>query len=216
MREGRRYRDVVFCAPPSGFDDYPMAVDEVASSLWSGPSSSSSGGGGGTFVFTSSGVVYGEGRGEVVDEASSTSDDRNNPRVTRMLDAERSAVSRGGCALRLAGLYTLERGAHNHWLVGAAERGTVVRGRGDGIINLLHYDDAASAALAALIVGHGANAGKIFLVSDGSPTTRRGICESALKNPRYGSFCRRSRAMTTTAGRQEQRGPALDADVSLV
>jgi hypothetical protein len=73
MREGWRYRDVVFCAPPSGFDDYPRAVDEVASSLWS--------------VFTSSGVVYGEGRGEVVDEASPTPGG-DNPRVTRMLDVE--------------------------------------------------------------------------------------------------------------------------------
>jgi homoserine dehydrogenase len=37
---------VVFCAPPSGFDDYPKAVRDAADKLWNRQ---------GTFVFTSSG-----------------------------------------------------------------------------------------------------------------------------------------------------------------
>lgn len=44
--------DVVFCAPPSGFDDYPAAVQSAIDKYWLGPES------GGTFVFTSSGAVY--------------------------------------------------------------------------------------------------------------------------------------------------------------
>jgi hypothetical protein len=196
---GRRYRDVVFCAPPSGFDDYPSAVDAAAIELWSGPDVGGDDDGqfgGGSFVFTSSGVVYGDGSGDVVNESSSVNDDANNPRVSRMINAERNALSRGGCALRLAGLYALERGAHNYWLEkfgtgttnAGGDGGGSVQGRGDGIVNLLHYDDAASATLAALIAGPDVNSGKIFLISDGNPSTRRGICESALKHPRYGKF----------------------------
>jgi hypothetical protein len=50
--KGQKYANVIFCAPPSGFDDYPAAVEDAASNLWEGPS------GGGVFVFTSSGGMY--------------------------------------------------------------------------------------------------------------------------------------------------------------
>jgi hypothetical protein len=46
-----RYTNVVFCAPPSGSDDYPAAVKQAVDNLWAGPE------GGGVFVFTSSGSV---------------------------------------------------------------------------------------------------------------------------------------------------------------
>lgn len=42
------FDNVVFCAPPSGFEDYPAAVQEAAETLWNGK---------GVFVFTSSGAV---------------------------------------------------------------------------------------------------------------------------------------------------------------
>lgn len=83
--------------------------------------------------------------------------------------------------MRLAGLYSLERGAHNYWLTSGKD----VAGRADGIINLLHYDDAAGACIAALKAGPEKTRGKVFLVSDGNPTTRQGICESALKAKMY-------------------------------
>jgi len=177
---GHSFKDVVFCAPPSGFDDYPSAVKDAATQLWSGPDS------GGSFVFTSSGGVYEGLDGEVVDESYSTLDPESNPRQGRLIYAEREAISMGGCALRLAGLYTLERGAHNYWLERCAETG--VQGREDGIVNLLHYDDAASACLAALKVGSKVTSKQTYLISDGNPTTRRGIIESALKNERYAEF----------------------------
>jgi nucleoside-diphosphate-sugar epimerase len=79
--------------------------------------------------------------------------------------------------LRLAGLYTLERGAHSFWL----NSGKDVSGRADGIINLLHYDDAASACLAALKAGSKVVKGRNFLISDSHPLTRQQICESAMK-----------------------------------
>jgi len=48
---GRKFENVVFCAPPSGFEDYSAAVKEAAECLWAGPDA------GGVFVFTSSGAV---------------------------------------------------------------------------------------------------------------------------------------------------------------
>jgi nucleoside-diphosphate-sugar epimerase len=191
------FRDVVFCAPPSGFEDYSSAVNEAATRLWTGIHGTGRGVGGeevGSFVFTSSGAVYEGIDGETVDELSPTvSDPNSNPRAYRMVQAENAAIQHGGCALRLAGLYTLERGAHNYWLdtsssnggTAATAKGRKTLGRGDGIVNLLHYDDAASAVLAALIVGPNVNSGRRFLISDGNPTTRRGICESAIKHARY-------------------------------
>ena len=194
------FRDVVFCAPPSGFEDYSSAVNEAATRLWTGIHGSRGVIGEeeegndevGSFVFTSSGAVYEGIDGETVDELSPTvSDPNSNPRAYRMVQAENAGIQYGGCALRLAGLYTLERGAHNYWLdtsnggTAATAKGRKTLGRGDGIVNLLHYDDAASAVLAALIVGPNVNSGRRFLISDGNPTTRRGICESAMKHARY-------------------------------
>lgn len=47
--QAAKFQNVVFCAPPSGFEDYPGAVEECITKTWAGPSE------GGTFVFTSSG-----------------------------------------------------------------------------------------------------------------------------------------------------------------
>ena len=43
-----KFPNVVFCAPPSGFDDYPKAVEDAIANLWDGT---------GVFAFTSSGSV---------------------------------------------------------------------------------------------------------------------------------------------------------------
>jgi nucleoside-diphosphate-sugar epimerase len=100
--------------------------------------------------------------------------------VARLAAAEEASLTNGGCVLRLAGLYTLERGAHNYWMTSGKD----VAGRADGIINLLHYDDAAGACMAALKAGKVVR-GKVFLISDGNPLTRQGICESAKKACMY-------------------------------
>lgn len=46
--QGQKFRNVVFCAPPSGFEDYPAAVEEAVTNFWDKESD-------GVFVFTSSG-----------------------------------------------------------------------------------------------------------------------------------------------------------------
>lgn len=125
---------------------------------------------------------YGGADGETVNEDSPTADPEANPRVGRLVRAEEACIKNDGCCLRLAGLYSLDRGAHNYWLTSGKGE---VAGRADGIINLLHYDDAAGACVAALRAGAGKTRGRIFLVSDGNPTTRQGICESALQAKLY-------------------------------
>ena len=173
----KQFTNVIFCAPPSGFEDYPGAVKDAIDNLWAGAAEE------GSFIFTSSGGIYGPGNGEVVNELSPLPESTlNNPRSMKLVKAEEYALSAKGSVLRLAGLYTLERGAHSYWL----EKGDgTVKGSKGGTINLLHYDDAAGACVAALKTATADAQGKVFLLSDGNPTTRFGICESALKSKRY-------------------------------
>lgn len=48
LTQETKFENVVFCAPPSGSDDYPGAVKDAVDALWCGPDK-------GRFVFTSSG-----------------------------------------------------------------------------------------------------------------------------------------------------------------
>jgi hypothetical protein len=126
---------------------------------------------------------YGPGESTivVVNEDSPLPDPGANARSARLINAEKEVLKHGGGCLRLAGLYAMDRGAHNFWLTSGKD----ASGREDGIINLLHYDDAAGAALAALLAGPTVVSGNIFLISDGNPLTRRQICESTLKSKQY-------------------------------
>ncbi|CAJ1938234.1 unnamed protein product [Cylindrotheca closterium] len=176
---GEKYKNVVFCAPPSGFNDYSAAVDHCMKTVWAGPNS------GGVFIFTSSGGVYGFGNDkQVVTENSPVADPSKNPRAARLINAEERVLYGDGACFRLAGLYSLTRGAHNFWLTSGKD----VSGRADGIINQLHYDDAARAVLAGLSAGPSAVTGNVFLISDGHPLTREQICESALKNKHFSGY----------------------------
>lgn len=119
---------------------------------------------------------FGGQDGEVVNEESPVVD---TPRALKLLQAEAACLEQGGLVLRLAGLYTLDRGAHNYWLTSGKD----VVGRADGIINLLHYDDAAGACLKAL--KEETEKSSIYLISDGNPLTREQICISAQKSALY-------------------------------
>jgi hypothetical protein len=178
LESGTKYKYCVFCAPPSGFDDYPGALTSAIGNTWEGPSD------GGIFVFTSSGGIYGPGDDpdhmQTVNEDSPLPDPSTNPRSAKLMGAEQTVLAKGGTVLRLAGLYTLDRGAHNYWL-----RQEEVAGRPDGIINLLHYDDAAGSVVAALSSSSDDVRGKVFLVSDSNPLTRQEICESSKKSAKY-------------------------------
>lgn len=176
---GEKYKDVVFCAPPSGFDDYPAAVEDCMKTVWAGPKA------GGVFIFTSSGGIYGFGNDkQVVTENSPVADPSKTPRAAKLINAEERVLGGDGACFRLAGLYSLTRGAHNFWLTSGKD----ISGRADGIINQLHYDDAAEAVLAGLSAGPSVVLGGVFLISDGHPSTREEICESALKNKHFAGY----------------------------
>lgn len=191
--DNKKFNHCVFCAPPSGFDDYPAAVKDAVDNLWLGQIDENIGG---AFAFTSSGGIYGSGGDEVdvspiVTESSQLTG--STPRIERLVNAEKEVLKhKGGSVLRLAGLYLLDRGAHNFWLGDTAElTKEEIAGRPDSLINLLHYDDAAGSVVAALKKTSKSSSdddsqeGRIFLVSDGHPLSRQQICESSLKNKRY-------------------------------
>jgi nucleoside-diphosphate-sugar epimerase len=189
---GEKWPYVLFCASPSGNDDYPAEV-AAALRLWH-----SSAPGGSGFVFTSSAGVYTEDQGGVVTEDSPVAE--GTARTAKLLDAERAVARAGGTVVRLAGLYLEERGAHNFWL-----SQTEVQQRGDGLINQVHYQDAATAAVAALLRGA---AGATYLAADDRPMTREQICRAACRAPSF-----RGRTAPRFAGAS---GPAGKACVGKV
>ncbi len=158
-------KNVVICIPPSAADDYLEEIND-ACRLWAGVE------GGGKLVFTSSISVYGESIGNIVNEKFRL--DTRNSRSTKMITAEEAVISREGSVVRLAGLYTEQRGAHSFWLSEIAKN---VDGSSDGIINLLHYVDAARATIACLQNG---KLSTVYLAVDDVPMTRKEICEAAL------------------------------------
>eukprot|EP00903_Cladosiphon_okamuranus_P018643 g17158.t1 len=179
----RKFRDekeikcpnVVFCANPGGNHDYALEVFRAREEVWDGT---------GMFIFTSSGSVYAETKGGVVTEDSPI-DEKKVDSPLRI--AEKVTVQRGGCVVRLAGLYSLQRGPHSVWL---DEKSLNLHSQGE--INLISYDDAASAVVAALRGGlkeirgeEGAPQvkGQIFLAAGDKPITRQKICEVALAHP---------------------------------
>lgn len=162
-----KYSHILFCASPRGNDDYASEL-ECATRMWDSSRADA------RFVFTSSAGVYEEQQGNVVTEESPVA---STPRTAKLLEAEAKVTAAGGTVVRLSGLYLLERGAHNHWL--AMDE---VQQPADGLINLLHYDDAAGCAVAALLRGP---RGVVLLASDDEPLSRLSICEEAIRAPQF-------------------------------
>jgi len=167
------FRHVLFSAPPRRRSSEPGAyAAAVANALgfWV-PPGADGGRAGASFVFTSSASVFAEDSGGTVDEGSPLS---SSASAGDLLAAEEHVLQAGGTVLRYGGLYDVGIGPHAYWLkVG------VVKGRPDGLINFVHYDDAAAAA--ALALRAEGQQGKVFVVADGVPVTRAEICESAVK-----------------------------------
>lgn len=166
---------IVFCAPPGITDAsnfaslfiYPGNISP-ALGIWDNEAE------GASFVFTSSAGVYAESDGGVVTEESPAAE---TLRGERLLAAERLVAECGGTVLRLSGLYDLDRGAHKIYL----SRPSWPADSG-GLINQLHYDDAASAVMAAL---RKPSCGETFLISDDQPMGRKELCKAALGIPAY-------------------------------
>jgi nucleoside-diphosphate-sugar epimerase len=161
---------VVFCASPRGNDNY---VDEVkrALTLWRGD---------GNFVFTSSGSVYEPKDDGVITEWSCTvSVDTSDTRSEAVLIAsERQVLEAKGNVVRLAGLYSIDRGPHAYWF-----RTRQVRGSPTDQVNLIHYDDAAS--LVFCVLCRQELRGNIFLGCDDHPITKDAICRFGNQLDKY-------------------------------
>ncbi|KAF0889203.1 hypothetical protein E2562_022460 [Oryza meyeriana var. granulata] len=158
---------VIFCAPPYHSDDYPEHL-RVAASNWNGE---------GSFLFTSSTAVYDCSDNGLCSEDSPCMPIGRSPQADVLLKAENVVLEAGGCVLRLVGLYKMDRGPHVFWL----SKGTLDV-RPDHIISLIHYEDAASLAIAIMrkrLRGH------VFVGCDNQPLSRQEIMDQVNRSSKF-------------------------------
>ena len=93
----------------------------------------------------------------------------------------------------LGGLYTLDDGAHSYWL-----KGGQFPAKPHGLINLVHYEDAAIAFLKCL-ENPDKIGGEVFLVSDGAPMSRQEIVDA---DPEQDLFVGKGEAVIFTGGEE--------------
>ncbi|KAM3265802.1 putative protein isoform X1 [Capsicum annuum] len=170
---------VIYCAPPSRTEDYPGDIRD-ASLRWSGE---------GSFLFTSSSAPYDCSDNGPVDEDGPIVPVGRSPRTDILLKAEQVVLEFGGCVVRLAGLYKEDRGAHTYWL----HKGTVDF-RPDHILNLIHYEDAASLSVTILEKQFRS---QIFLGCDNHPLSRQELMDLVNKS---GKFEKKFEGFTGTNG----------------
>ncbi|KAK4433946.1 hypothetical protein Salat_0557300 [Sesamum alatum] len=163
---------VIFCAPPSRNSDYPGEVRE-ATLKWNGE---------GSFLFTSSSATYDCSDNGYCDEDTPVVPVGRSPRTDKLLNVEKVVLEAGGCILRLAGLYIsfftkqIEVPIHTGLKQGSLDI------RPDHILNLIHYEDAASLAITILKKKlHG----RIFLGCDDNPLSRQEVMELVNKSGKY-------------------------------
>nr|CAD1830050.1 unnamed protein product [Ananas comosus var. bracteatus] len=162
---------VIFCAPPSRTEDYPGDV-RFAASNWSGE---------GSFLFTSSTAVYDCNDNGFCDEDSPVVPIGRSPRADVLLKAEKVVLEVGGCVLRLAGLY-----------ISFLKRKGTVDMRPDHILNLIHYEDAASLSVAIM---QKKLRGRIFLGCDNHPLSRQELMDCVNNS---GKFSKKFEGFTGT------------------
>ncbi|KAL3380310.1 hypothetical protein AABB24_000775 [Solanum stoloniferum] len=170
---------VIYCAPPSRTEDYPGDVRDAALK-WSGE---------GSFLFTSSSAPYDCSDNGSIDEDGPIVPIGRSPRTDILLKAEEVVLEFGGCVVRLAGLYKEDRGAHTYWL----HKGTLDI-RPDHILNLIHYEDAAS--LSVTILKKRVRS-RIFLGCDNHPLSRQELMDLVNKS---GKFEKKFEGFTGTSG----------------
>ena len=113
-----------------------------------------------------------------VDEQSAIN--ATTERGNLLKEAEEATIKNGGIVIRFGGLYTRNRGAHNFWLKGGKSE---FPSNPNGLINLIHYDDAAGSVIAALIKKP--KESRLLLAADGIPISRLNICKAAIKCQDY-------------------------------
>lgn len=167
MQSGDKYPYVIFCAPPSGSQDYVREV-RAAAQRWDGE---------GSLLFTSSSGVYDVHNNGLCDENAPIIEKGKSPRLDMLLNAEEEVLKVGGNVVRLAGLYTRDRGAHTFWL----QKGSV-DARPDHYLNLIHYEDAADLCIAIL---KKKIREQVFMGCDNTPVTRQDIMDITLQSGKF-------------------------------
>ncbi|RID69934.1 hypothetical protein BRARA_C01997 [Brassica rapa] len=172
---------VIFCAPPSQSPDYAAEL-RMAASKWNGE---------GSFLFTSSSAPYDCFDNGECNEDSPVVPLGKSPRTDVLLRAEQVVLESGGTVLRLAGLYISfwTRGAHTYWL-----SKETVDARPDHILNLIHYEDAASLAVAIMKKKAG---GRIFVGCDNHPLSRQEVMDLMDQS---GKYDKKFKGFTSTSG----------------
>lgn len=160
-------KNVVVSLPPSSSSDYSGAIRD-AITVWRGPS------GGGSLIFTSSLAVYGDNREDIIHEWSRV--DTQSPRAMNLIAAEDVVLANHGTVVRLAGLYTKDRGPHTYWFRMEKE-GKTVETNSNGLVNMIHYEDAANFVVTAL---NAAVKRTVLIAVDEKAVTKQEICEAAL------------------------------------
>ncbi|KAG8480944.1 hypothetical protein CXB51_025623 [Gossypium anomalum] len=129
----------------------------------------------GSFVFTSSSAPYDCNDNGPCDEDTPTVPMGRSPRTDTLLKAEKVVLEFDGCVVR---------GAHFYWL----HKGTV-DARPDHILNLIHYEDAASLSVTIL---KKKLRGRIFLGCDNHPLSRQEVMDLVDKS---GNLTKSSKAL---------------------
>ncbi|CAE6038167.1 unnamed protein product [Arabidopsis arenosa] len=183
---GGKFSYVIFCAPPSQSADYAGEVRNAASN-WNGE---------GSFLFTSSSAPYDCFDNGECNEDSPVVPLGKSPRTDVLLKAEKVVLewfvlvsSSLSIMFLLNFVYTETRGAHTYWL----SKGTV-DARPDHILNLIHYEDAASLAVAIMKKKPG---GRIFLGCDNHPLSRQEVVDLMDQS---GKYDKKFEGFTSTSG----------------
>lgn len=167
VKRDQKFPFVIFCAPPSRSLDYANDVGEAAS-LWNGE---------GSFLFTSSSAPYDRYDNGDCYEDSPVVPFRKSPRTDILLKAEKKVVDAGGCVVRLAGLYKADRGMHLYYL-----REGTIEANPHHLVNLIHYEDAASLSVAIL---KKKLRGRLFLGCDNHPVSRQEVMDLVAKSGKF-------------------------------
>ncbi|PPS16029.1 hypothetical protein GOBAR_AA04550 [Gossypium barbadense] len=165
----QKFPYVIFCAPPSKTPDYAGDI-RLAALSWNGE---------GSFVFTSSSAPYDCNDNGPCDEDTPTVPIGRSPRTDTLLKAEKVVLEFDGCVVR---------GAHFYWL----HKGTG-DARPDHILNLIHYEDAASLSVTIL---KKKLRGRIFLGCDNHPLSRQEVMDLVDKS---GKFDKKFQGFTGTS-----------------
>ncbi|WZY92002.1 hypothetical protein YC2023_064331 [Brassica napus] len=161
-----KFSYVIFCAPPSQSPDYAAEL-RTAASKWNGE---------GSFLFTSSSAPFDCFDNGDCNEDSPVVPLGKSPRTDVLLRAEKVVLEK-------------TRGAHNYWL-----NKETVDARPDHILNLIHYEDAASLAVAIMKRKAG---GRIYLGCDNHPLSRQEVMDLMDQS---GKYDKKFKGFTSTSG----------------